>query len=110
MIDWSTTQLPAQDGGGGDKGEVIQGDCRGIIVFKQEIGEEMAQDYREEGYGDHDTAAGAHAEQDSGDSDVDHGSHVVDAVEETEPADEDEVNQLTSMRWKDEFITTYSML
>lgn len=45
------TQLPAQDGGGVDKGEVIQRDCCGIIVFKM-----MAQVYREEGYGNHDTA------------------------------------------------------
>lgn len=61
-------------------------------MFKKEIGEEMAQDYREEGYGDHDPAAGAHAEEDGGDSDVDHGSHVVGAVEETESADEEEVS------------------
>ena len=48
----SSSKLPAQDGGGVDKGEVIQGDCRGIIMFKK-----MAQYYREEGYGDHDTLA-----------------------------------------------------
>ncbi|KAE8775692.1 putative TdLSC37 protein [Hordeum vulgare] len=67
MWQWIRVWVPSRV-----EGEIIQGDCCGIIVFNQEFGEEMVQDYREEGQSDHDTTAGVHAEQDDGDSDVDH--------------------------------------